>query len=134
MTEPYPDQYPEKHSIVNELFINTADDNYISARWCFHESLNVDFFWLSVHCLEKYMKAVLLLNGRTSKSYHHDIVKLYSDVKPLAPELLPTILSKPKAALSDNYLRDEDIKKFVERLHRDGQADNRYQLYGYVRN
>lgn len=29
---------------VRELFIGTADDNYITARWCFFEALNVDYF------------------------------------------------------------------------------------------
>jgi hypothetical protein len=49
MTNPYPQHYAAKHSIIKELFIATADDNYINARWCFHENLNVDFFWLAVH-------------------------------------------------------------------------------------
>src|SRR6266480_1350660 len=50
--------------------------NYVTARWCFHEGLNVDFFWLGVHCLEKYLKAALLLNGRRTIGYGHNIVKL----------------------------------------------------------
>lgn len=133
MTKPYPDQHAEKTSIIEELFINTADDNYIAARWCFHESLNVDFFWLAVHSLEKYMKAVLLMNGFSSKSYSHNIVKLYSVVRPLAPELLPTKLFKPDAEMPDEQWRNEDVEVFLQRLHRDGNADNRYQLYGYVR-
>jgi HEPN domain-containing protein len=133
MTKLYPDQYAEKSSIVQELFINTADDNYIAARWCFHESLNVDFFWLAVHSLEKYMKAVLLMNEKSSRSYGHDISKLYSTIQPLAPELLPTKLLKPDAAMPDEQWHDENVESFIERVHRDGQADNRYQLYGYVR-
>ncbi|KQY99994.1 hypothetical protein ASD45_03655 [Pseudolabrys sp. Root1462] len=126
------DQFAEKHSIVNELFINTADDNYIAARWCFHENLNVDFFWLAVHCLEKYLKAALLLNGHSSRSYRHDIIRLYEAVKPLAPELLPKTLVKP-SDMPINVWRQETVEQFVRRLYRDGQADNRYQLYGYSR-
>jgi hypothetical protein len=133
MPKLYPDQYAEKNSVVQELFINTADDNYIAARWCFHENLNVDFFWLAVHSLEKYMKAVLLLNGQSSKSYGHNITKLYSNTRPLAPELLPAKLYKPDLAMPDEQWHDEDVETFIERLYRDGQADNRYQLYGYVR-
>src|SRR5258708_33342421 len=102
MAKEFDDQYAEKHSIVKELFINTADDNYIAARWCFHENLNVDFFWLAVHSLEKYMKAVLLLNGQSSKSYSHDITKLYSNIQPLAPELLPKQLFKPDSVMPDD--------------------------------
>ncbi len=73
----------------------TADDNYVTARWCYHEDLNIDFFWLAVRCLEKYLKAALLMNGRPVFTYQHDIVRLYAAVKPLAPELLPDMLAKP---------------------------------------
>jgi hypothetical protein len=57
----------DKSRIARELFVFTADDNYIVARWCFAKKLNVDYFWLAVHLLEKYFKAILLINGRTSK-------------------------------------------------------------------
>lgn len=125
--------FADKHSIINELFIATADDNYVLARWCFHQHLNVDFFWLAVHALEKYLKAVLLLNGKSAKSYGHDIVKLYASVMPLAPELLPAILVKPEDRMPDPYWHVENTADFIARLHRDGQADNRYQLFGYSR-
>ena len=85
MAKEFDDQYADKHSIVNELFIATADDNYIAARWCFHQNLNVDFFWLAVHCVEKYLKASLLLNGENVKKQSHDIVKMFPAVKALAP-------------------------------------------------
>ena len=45
--------HAHQREIVRELFVNTADDSYIAARWCFVERLNVDFFWLAVHALEK---------------------------------------------------------------------------------
>jgi hypothetical protein len=133
MAKEFDDQYADKHSIVNELFIATADDNYIAARWCFHQNLNVDFFWLAVHCVEKYLKASLLLNGKNVKKQSHDIVKMFPAVKALAPELLPTTLTKPDNNMPDRFWRTETIDAFVERLYRDGQAHNRYQLYGYVR-
>lgn len=66
MPEILDDSFADKHSIINELFIATADDNYVLARW---QHLNVDFFWLAVHALEKYLKAVLLLNGKSAKPY-----------------------------------------------------------------
>jgi hypothetical protein len=133
MPEILDDSFANKHSIINELIIATADDNYVLARWCFHQHLNVDFFWLAVHALEKYLKAVLLLNGKSAKSYSHDIVKLYASVTPLAPELLPAILVKPEDRMPDPYWHVENAADFIARLHRDGQADNRYQLFGYSR-
>ncbi len=133
MPETWDDFFAEKHSIVNELFIATADDNYVLARWCFHQHLNVDFYWLAVHALEKYLKAILLLNGESAKSYSHDVVKLYASVRPLAPELFPAALDKPEDRMPDEYWHVEKVADFVARLHRDGQADNRYQLFGYSR-
>jgi len=91
-----------KTNLVHELFVRTADENYITARWCATNRLNTDFLWLAVHALEKYLKAVLLVNGHSSKRsaagkkpYSHDIVGLYADVKALSGPLLPSNLSKP---------------------------------------
>jgi HEPN domain len=122
--------HAEKHSIIDELFIKTADDNYVTARWCFHQNLNVDFFWLAVHCVEKYLKAVLLFNGGTSTKHGHDINKLYGDVRKFADDLLPAFPVKPQR-MPEGIWRKETFEEFIARLYRDGQADNRYQLYGY---
>jgi hypothetical protein len=124
--------YAGKHSIVDEFFIKTADDNYIAARWCFTQGLNIDFFWLGVHSLEKYLKVALLLNDRSARAYGHNIIRLYAAVYPLAPELLPNDLVQP-AQLEISLWRAETVEHFVERLYHDGQAANRYQVYGYVR-
>jgi HEPN domain-containing protein len=126
------DLYPFKHSIVDELFIKTADDNYVVARWCFNYGMDVDFFWLAAHCLEKYLKAALLLNGRPAKKQKHDIRTLYTDVHPLAPELLPTKLTIPDG-LPDALLGEEPAEAFIKRIYLYGQPDNRYQLIGYIK-
>ncbi|MGY4617264.1 hypothetical protein ACVWZ4_002491 [Bradyrhizobium sp. USDA 4472] len=138
MPDTLDDFYADRHSIIEDLFIRTADDNYVLARWCFHQSMNVDFFWLAVHALEKYLKAILLLNGMSSKGigskqYQHNIVDLYAAVAPLAPELLPADLNKPDDRMPDEYWRVETMVDFLARLYRDGQAHNRYQLFGYSR-
>ena len=131
MTEPLPDQHAQKQSIIRALFIDTADDNYVLARFCFHANLDVDFFWLAVHCLEKYLKAALLCNGRSSRDYGHRIVDLYDDVVPLAPELLPETLTQPDE-MDLELWHDERTKDFIARLYSNGQAANRYQLFGYA--
>ena len=130
----------QKKQIVQELFINTADDNYIAARWCFFERLNVDFFWLAVHALEKYMKAALLMNGRSGKSYRdntgksrlfsHDIEILYKHVKLLASDLLPNRLEQPNK-LDVDYWFDEAPEDFLQRIYGNGNPDNRYQIFGF---
>ena len=133
--------HAEQDLIVRDLFVDTADDNYIAARWCFVEGLNVDYFWLSVHALEKYMKAALLLNGRSAKGYRdraggyqrfgHNIDTLYGQVGSIATALMPDTLVRPDMLELDSW-RDETPETFVRRLHRDGNADNRYQIFGFV--
>ena len=120
----------QKRSVVGGFFIDTADDNYVTARWCFLEWLNVDYYWLAVHALEKYMKAALLLNGFSSTSYGHDISKLYGVVKQFASELLPKEFEKPDWPEVDSWV-DEKYEDFLSRLYDKGKADNRYQIYGY---
>ena len=133
--------HAEQDRVVRSLFIDTADDNYIAARWCCVEGLSVDCFWLSVHALEKFMKAALLLNGRSSKEYlsrngkprpySHDIVALYEQVAEFASDLLPANLNKPRNLEIDSW-RDETPNAFIRRFYRDGNADNRYQIFGFV--
>lgn len=119
-----------KTSLVHELFVHTADENYIACRWCAANGLRVDFFWLAAHALEKYLKAVLLFNGRTSKKYGHDITRLYADVQLVAGPLLPQTLTKP--ANLDVAWFDRSTDEFVAHLHNEGNADNRYLIYGYL--
>ena len=123
--------HPHRAAIARELFVDTADDSYIAARWCFTEGLNVDWFWLAVHTLEKYMKAALLLNGHSAKGYGHDIEALYAQVRSFASDLLPDTLTRPDN-LDIAYWRDETSDLFIRRFLDNGNADNRYQIYGFV--
>jgi hypothetical protein len=130
-----------KSSITKRFFIDTADDNYIVARWCYFHALNVDFSWLAVHCLEKYLKAALLLNGHSSigftdsagkqRRFGHDIMLLYERVCTFASGLLPTMLIKPNGVYSAMW-SPESVEAYLARLYRDGNADNRYQLLGFA--
>lgn len=120
-----------KNNLVHELFVRTADENYIAARWCAINRLNTDFLWLAVHALEKYLKAVLLVNGRTSKGYSHDIVRLYAEVRALAGPLLPDKLHKP-ADLDIHHWFERSAEDFIAHLLRNGNADNRYLIYGWA--
>lgn len=117
-----------KMDLVHNLFVGTADENYITSRWCFFSGFYTDFFWLAVHALEKYLKAVLLLNGSTSKKFQHDVVELYSSVKPIASDFLPSILKAPEGLETG---RDVSPEGFFSYLYARGNAHNRYMIYGY---
>lgn len=120
-----------QNSIIQELFVRTADENYITARWCAAEGLHTDFLWLATHALEKYMKAILLLNGGSAMKDGHDTPALFERVDLIASDLLPNILDRP-ANLDIPHWRPLAPKDFIDRLYRNGNADNRYLILGYV--
>lgn len=124
------DLLPYKGSIINEMYLHTADENYITARWCHDQQLWTDFFWNSVHALEKYMKAVLLFNGISVKKEGHGLASLYEKVERLAGALLPTLLTQPPD-LDIYHWVNRTPMEFMKTLDDNGNADNRYLTYGY---
>lgn len=54
------------HVLVNDFairsFRETADKDYIAARMAYRARLIQPFLWSALHCLEKYIKGVLVLN------------------------------------------------------------------------
>jgi HEPN domain len=119
-----------KTVLIDQLFVRTADENYITARWCETNDLTTDFLWLALHALEKYMKAVLLANGQTSVGDGHDIVELYKKVKLFGCNLLPDTLPAP-AGFNPAHWVDRSPDKFIADLLSNGNADNRYSIFGY---
>ncbi|WP_157985813.1 HEPN domain-containing protein [Teichococcus vastitatis] len=110
--------------------MHTADENYIAARWCCANALYTDFLWLALHATEKYLKAVLLMNGKSARRFGHDIEGLYAQVKELAGSLLPGCLPKPEKLAIPTWF-DRTTEEFIAHLVRYGNADNRYLIYGY---
>jgi hypothetical protein len=122
--------HSSKRDIVDNLFTRTADENYITARWCAMNRLQTDFFWLGAHALEKYMKAVLLVNERPVKEYGHKILELHAEIIKFAADLLPSHLTKPTEWPYDDWLV-RPLQGFLEHLYDYGQPDNRYLVFGY---
>jgi len=54
------------HILINDFairsFRETADKDYVSARLSFRARLAQPFLWSALHCLEKYIKGILVLN------------------------------------------------------------------------
>src|SRR4051794_6589074 len=85
----------ETGEIARMMFLKTADNNYIMARKAFFGNIILDFLWLSLHSIEKYLKATLLLNDKSAK-YGHDIVRLYEEVRSLDERISFGPLVKPE--------------------------------------
>ena len=118
-----------KGGIVKRLFVGTADENYIAARWCAANGLYNDFYWLAVHCLEKYLKAVLLLNGRAVKIQAHKITDLFSEVKNVAGKLVINQFIRPEPLKDQTWTGAPH--DFICQLYDCGNPDSRYAIYPF---
>jgi hypothetical protein len=66
------------------------------------------------------------------KSYRHNVVKLFGDAKDVAGDLLIDSFTRPTNFPND-FWKNETVEEYLERLHNNGNADNRYQIYGHSR-
>jgi len=106
------------------MFLATADQNYIIARWAALNDLYLDFFWMGLHAVEKYLKAFLLFNGESAICYGTT-----SSVS-LEPcwgciGCFPGVNFK-NPILSGLGWRDETISAYITRLNRHGDPNNPY--------
>lgn len=118
---------PRTNNIAYRMFFDTADLNYIGARQAFLSGRDLDFFWLSLHALEKYLKATLLVNGRPARNYGHSLIDLFAAVEAIDARLKPPSFADP----TDLANKGRD-REFLERLDEIGGADSRYGTYSYV--
>ncbi|WP_417527770.1 HEPN domain-containing protein [Marinomonas shanghaiensis] len=101
------------NSFVNDYavrcFRDVADQDYITARVCFREGLMIQFNWMALQAVEKYLKAILLFNRVSSSKISHSLKKAYEEVV--------------KIEGLEFSLPEKDIK-FIEYLDQTGS--NRY--------
>lgn len=93
------------NTIAKESFRDQADYDYIAARECWRMKLREQFFWSAMQAQEKYLKAILLFNGRSSIrpagaprriTFGHDLGMLATEVRTIAvvPFTVPPWLDK----------------------------------------
>jgi hypothetical protein len=123
-----------KSNIVFRTFVHTADQSYCVARWARQNRFYIDFSWSSVHAIEKYLKAILLLNGEAVSSCSHDIVKLWHKTKSLCGVLLPDSLTPHPEIPRHVDIESMPTIDFLSFLDEFGSSDARYGTAGhYVR-
>lgn len=109
--------YPME-TLLNEFarrcFRDTADRDYIHARLAYRARLVQPFLWSSIHCLEKYVKGILMYNRIASGDLDHTVLKG-----------LRRLRSEAKFQIE----LDPGSQEFLERLEQ-GAAD-RYFLTSY---
>lgn len=126
----------QKEQYVQEIFIDTGDEDYITARWLFLNQLSRQFFWSAAQSLEKYLKAALLLNGHSVKKYNHDLIGLFKKASNFARSLIPPHLKAPEQVRlfseNRNLWGDSATEKFISRIHEHGDPSNRYDYFGII--
>ena len=130
-----------KNNVVTEMFVDTADQNYLIARWTYHRHLFLEFFWNAAQALEKYLKASLLLNGCSAiyngnkKPYRHNLTLLFDEVRTYANDFFLEPLTRPAGLdrlIDTSHWHDETPAGFLERFSSLGDANNRYAVFGYT--
>lgn len=95
-------------------FRDTADKDYIAARMAYRARLIQPFLWSALHCLEKYVKGILLLNRVQAHRGH---------------SVLPGIEQMKQVGRFDLDLSAKTVE-FIKRLEDDG-AEYRYYEVSY---
>lgn len=116
--------------MVRRMFFETADLNYLAARDAFADQRYWDFWWLTNHAIEKYLKALLLLNMANPRDKKHSPTALLGEVANLDPRLVPSVPPEPKIAGLSYWPSSYD--SFLVLLERQGSASNRYGTYGFA--
>jgi HEPN domain-containing protein len=61
------------NDFASRSFRDVADQDYIAARRSYRDGLTQPFLWSSLQCVEKYLKAILLFNGKSARGIGHDL-------------------------------------------------------------
>jgi HEPN domain-containing protein len=124
--------FEERKSIlIQSCFLETADLDYLTARWAYANGVFRTFYWSAAQCVEKYLKAALLYNGVSVKKYGHDLNRLYSAVGEIESKLLAANISMPDTTgMGREAWNGEPMTLFVDYLDRYGSPDSRYSLKG----
>lgn len=94
---------------ANRSFRDVADRDYIAARTCHRLGLEQQFLWMALQALEKYLKAILLFNFRSTKGYGHrvkdafDALSLIKDISfDIPPDVGPFL----------HYIEDQGANRY----------------------
>ena len=79
------------NTFASDVFRKQADCDYIAARANFRMQLRQQFLWSAQQAIEKYLKAILLFNGKSArypfgkrKEFGHDLDTLLAEVRTIS--------------------------------------------------
>ena len=121
-----------KEMLCQGIFIDSADEDYLFARFAWHVGAKNQFAWSAAQALEKYIKCGLLLNGSQAK-FGHSFSSGFRNLLTIAYDLLPTSIIRPEALQIPpgfEYEFPEDSSSAIERFDLNGHAYQRYRQLG----
>lgn len=121
-----------KAYLINNIFLEQADFDYITARWAYSKSIFNVFYWSSAQAIEKYSKACLLYSDMTTRKFNHDIVKLYKKLTEIdsSGRIAREIKTPKTSGLNSGQWDGKPALEFLAHLSVYGSTDNRYGLTG----
>jgi HEPN domain-containing protein len=123
-----------KEKYIVEIFVDTADEDYVVARLLYLTGLERQFFWSAAQAVEKYLKAALLLNGEPVKHYKHRLTAMFDRLSAIAGPHLATDLEMPpqlkRFGTHERYLKGGTLRAFVQHIEKHGRPANRYDTIG----
>ena len=123
-----------KIDLILRLFVDPADEDYITARWCFQNGNFNHFYWCCAQAIEKYFKAILLFRDQSVSKLKHDLNQLFALVTndANAKRLFERAIELPKsiAESEDSPWNRKPISDFIDQIGLYGSPDNRYGYHG----
>jgi hypothetical protein len=125
--------------VVYDSFVVPGDQDYVTSRLLAQKGLHRAFYWAASQTLEKYLKALIVLNGQSVKSFGgHSINNLLVEALKISPVLDKADLSPHKDINIDPSMKDSleifTLSKFIADIDNHGSPDNRYNSFGVAFN
>ena len=98
-------------AFIADSFRDVADADYLTARICWRRDLGLNFFWMALQAIEKYLKGILLFHRESSQGFGHDVCKLLSRVKRL-PEI--NLQFRPDVETFIGILNEQGLNRYFE--------------------
>lgn len=95
-------------------FRHVADQDYIAARICYRHGLMLQFTWMSLQAVEKYLKAILVFNDVDTKPVGHSVntaLRMVSQIPGFSLDFSDEVIS------FIGYLNDHGPNRYLEKVH-----------------
>ncbi len=120
--------------LIQKLFIDSADNDYLTARWAFQNALPQQALWSTAQAFEKYFKSILLYNGlpvrKPSIKDGHNLDELFQKVIEIdSSSIIPTEIQAPHGVNEYSQLWDgASMLEFVTFFNVLGAPEGRYGI------